>query len=68
MFHQQEGNATTNAILVILLVVIVVFGVWYAMSSRRAVAPADDRGPGLQIDITGGSGDDRGGSGSESSN
>ena len=52
----MNNNNFGNTFLVIILVLIVGFGVWYFTS--RTGAPAEPQGPGIQVDITGPSGDD----------
>ena len=47
----QKGSATTNAILVILLVIIVGFAVWYV--TIREHGTSDDDKAGLQINLGG---------------
>jgi len=37
-----KGNSTTNALLAILLVLIVGFGVWYVMDKRAAEKAVDE--------------------------
>ncbi|GEM_PF-1544236 len=46
----QKGSATTNAILVILVVVIVGFGVWYVMA-QKGTAPTPENGTGGSLEI-----------------
>ncbi len=50
----EGNNSTTNAILVILVVVLVGFGVWYmTMRYNRAPAPQETQDSGLQINVGG---------------
>jgi hypothetical protein len=56
----NDNNSTTNAILVILLVLVVGFIVWFVMG--RDAAPVDDGGANIQVDLNGG-GDNNGGTG-----
>jgi len=46
-----KGNSTTNAILVIILVLIVGFGVWYVMDRRNAEEAADE--PAIELNLGG---------------
>ncbi|MEK7641883.1 MAG: hypothetical protein AAB365_02720 [Patescibacteria group bacterium] len=50
----NKGNSTTNAILVILLVIVVAFAVWY-MTMRTATAPVED-GANIELNLGGSSG------------
>jgi hypothetical protein len=49
----NDNNATTNAILVILLVLVVGFIVWF-MVGRNSVPAGDDNTPNIQVDLNGG--------------
>lgn len=46
-----KGNSTTNAILVIILVLIVGFGVWYVMDKRAGEAEEDNTQEFLDLGI-----------------
>ena len=48
----NEGNATTNTILVILLVIIVGFVVWY-MTASRAPETQEEDGASLELNFGG---------------
>ena len=47
---ENKSNGTTNAILVILLVVVVGFVVWYATGQRGV-----ENEPGIEVNLGGGS-------------
>ncbi len=50
----NETNSTTNAILVILLVVVVGFVVWYMVGQRRMVpVESDTDNAVIQVDLPG---------------
>jgi hypothetical protein len=49
-----ENNSTTNAILVILLVLVVGFIVWFVVG-RRSVAPTDTS-PNIEVNLPGNTG------------
>lgn len=55
------NNTTTNIVVVLILVLLVGFGVWYFTAGGRA--PAEDQGPGIELNIRGTGGDDSPGQG-----
>jgi hypothetical protein len=64
MVNTQRGNSTTNAILIILLVVIVALAVWFVSTRNDDGTPngGTNTGPGLNIDLRGdGTPEDNGG-------
>jgi hypothetical protein len=56
----NENTSTTNAILVILLVIVVGFIVWF-MVGRQSVTPAADTTPGTSLEVNLGGGTPSGG-------
>ncbi|HVU06686.1 MAG TPA: hypothetical protein VHE10_02780 [Candidatus Paceibacterota bacterium] len=53
----NEDNSTTNAILVILIVIVVGFIVWFVMSRPSAAPANNDQTPAIQVNLPGSSTD-----------
>ena len=59
MNSNENASATTNAILVILLVLVAGFIVWFVTTRGDSPAPADSgAGPSLEVNLEGGTGAD----------
>ena len=64
-----ENNATTNAILVILLVLVVGFIVWFIVGRRDVAPTTGGTGPSINVDLGGqGDGNTDGGTGGTGTN